>query len=84
MGIGSPRERQRSKIRAEVAPVHVLQGDEVAVVDFAEIEDLRDVGVVQLDGDLRLVDEHRDELFVLSDVRRMRLTATRRSNPSTP
>ena len=54
---------------AQVLAVHELERDEVGILDLAEIEDLRDVGVVELDRDLRLVDEHRDELFVLSDVR---------------
>ena len=55
--------------RPQVAPMDVLEGDEEAVVDLTEVEDLRDVRVLQLHGDLRLVDEHRDELFVLGDVR---------------
>ena len=54
---------------AEVAPVDVLERDVVAGIDDAEIEDLGDVRVVQLNRDLRLVDEHLDELFVLRDVR---------------
>jgi len=40
--------------------------------------------VLQLHRDLRLVDEHRDELFVLAMWGRMRLSATIRSKPSTP
>jgi hypothetical protein len=47
----------------------VLQRDEEAVLDLTEVEDLGDVRVLQLHGDLRLVDEHRDELLVLGDVR---------------
>ena len=47
----------------------VLERDEEAVVDLTEVEDLGDVRVLQLHGDLRLVDEHRDELVVLGDVR---------------
>ena len=43
----------------------VLHGDEVRVVDAAELEDLADVGVVQLAADLRLIDEHLDEVGVL-------------------
>src|SRR5205814_6739416 len=54
--------------QTEITPMDVLQRDEVRAVDDAEIEDLRDVRVVQLNRDLRLVDEHRDELLVLSDV----------------
>src|SRR5262249_44709747 len=52
-----------------VLAVDELERDEVAVFDFAEIEDLGDVGVVQLNRDLRLVDEHRDEFFIFGDVR---------------
>jgi len=69
---------------AQIAPVDVFEGDEVRLVHLAEIEDLGDVRVLQLHRDLRLVDEHRDELFVLGDVGRMRLSATIRSKPSTP
>src|SRR5581483_74967 len=36
---------------------------------FTEVEDLADVGVVQLNRDLRLVDEHGDEFFIFGDVR---------------
>ena len=43
----------------------VLHGDEVRVVDAAELEDLADVGVVQLAADLGLIDEHLDEVGVL-------------------
>jgi hypothetical protein len=52
---------------AQIPAVDVFKGDEVAVIDFAEVEDLGDVRVLKLHGDLRLVDEHRDELFVLRD-----------------
>jgi hypothetical protein len=62
--------------RAQVLALHVLERDEVAVADFTELEDLGDVRVGQLNRDLRLVDEHRDELVVLGDDGRMRLTAT--------
>ena len=55
--------------RTQVTAVHVLERDEEAVVDLPEVEDLGDVRVLQLHGDLRLVDEHRDELLVLCDVR---------------
>jgi len=56
--------------RAQVAAVDVLERDVVAAIDDAEVEDLGDVRVVQLHRDLRLVDEHLDELFVLRDVRK--------------
>jgi hypothetical protein len=54
---------------AQIAAVNVLEGDVVRLLDHAEVEDLGDVRVVQLNRDLRLVDEHLDELFVLRDVR---------------
>src|SRR5690606_30130623 len=54
--------------RAQIAPVNVLEGDVVVVVDHAEVEDLSDVGVFELDRDLRLVDEHADELLVRRNV----------------
>ena len=41
--------------RAQVATVHVLHGDEVVVVDTAEIEHLDDVGVGQPDREPRLL-----------------------------
>ena len=46
-------------------PGDVLHRDEVGVVVLPELVDVHDVGVVQLNADPRLVDEHRDELFVL-------------------
>ena len=55
---------------AEIAAMNVLERDVVAAVDDAKIEDLRDVRVVQLDGELGLLDEHADELFVLRNVRK--------------
>src|SRR4029079_2449864 len=44
----------------------VLHRDEVRAVDAAELEDLADVRVRELPGDLRLVDEHLDEVAVLA------------------
>jgi hypothetical protein len=38
----------------------------VRAVDAAELEDLTDVRVRELPGDLRLVDEHLDEVAVLA------------------
>jgi hypothetical protein len=54
---------------AERLAVEVLHGDPVGVVVLAEIEDLRDVRVVDARGDARLVEEHVDELIVLDEVR---------------
>ena len=56
--------------RAQVAAVDVLHRDEVAAgLDLAEVVDVDDVRVVQLRRELGLVDEHRDELFVVGQVR---------------
>ncbi len=44
----------------------VLHRDEVRAVDAAELEDLADVRVRELPGDLRLIDEHLDEVAVLA------------------
>ena len=54
--------------RLEVLARDVLQGDEEGAVRFAEIEDLGDIRVVELAGDLGLIDEHLDEGLVLGDV----------------
>ena len=54
--------------RAQILAVHELERDEERVLDFAEIEDLSDVRVVELHRDLRFIDEHLDELFVLGNV----------------
>src|SRR5688572_17435036 len=49
----------------EILAPDELHRDEVALADAAELEDLADVRVRQLARDLRLVDEHRDEVAVL-------------------
>ena len=50
----------------QVLAPDVLHRDEVRAVDPAELEDLTDVRVRELTGDLRLVDEHLDEVAVLA------------------
>ncbi len=80
-GHGLPALAKVIEDAAQVAPVDVFERDEKAVVDFAEVENLGDVRVLQLHGDLRLVDEHRDELFVLRDARQ---NALERNNPLEP
>ncbi len=47
---------------AQVGPVDVLHGEEVLAVGLTEVEDLDDVGVVELGGELGLAEEHLDEL----------------------
>jgi hypothetical protein len=49
-------------------PVDVLHGDEVAALGFAEVENLDQVGMVQLRGELGLTEKHLDELGVLRQV----------------
>src|SRR5205814_9930986 len=44
----------------------IFRRDEVRAVDPTELEDLTDVRVRELSGDLRLVDEHLDEVAVLA------------------
>ena len=46
----------------EVDSLDVLHREEVGVADGTEVEHLDDVRVVEAERDLRLVDEHRDEL----------------------
>jgi hypothetical protein len=53
----------------QIAALEVLEGEEVLVADPADLEHLGDVDVLQLDRDLRLVDEPRDELRVLGQAR---------------
>jgi hypothetical protein len=53
-----------------VFPLDELQGDVEGLVLETEVVNLRDVRVLELDGDMRLVLEHRDELFILRDVRK--------------
>ncbi len=55
--------------RREVHARDVLHRDEVGVVRATEIEDLDDVRVRERDRDLRLVDEHLDELRVHPEFR---------------
>ena len=50
--------------RAQVLAVHVLHGDEVLLVELAEVEDLDDVRMVEPRRDARLVEEHLDERVV--------------------
>ena len=54
---------------AQVAALDVLDGEEVLAVDAADLVDLGDVDVVELDGDLRLIDEADDEVVVGGELR---------------
>ncbi|MEZ4251572.1 MAG: hypothetical protein R3B99_25440 [Polyangiales bacterium] len=72
------RERERHASLALVqAPEHaverlavqVLHRQEPIVAKASELEDLRDVGVMQLRRDARFVEEHRDEVVFFGEVR---------------
>ena len=66
----APRPDTSVKYHPKILSRDVFQRDVVLVIDIAEVKYLRNVRMRQLAGDLRLVDEHRDELFVLSDRRK--------------
>ena len=59
-------ERQRA---AKVTALDVLEREEVLLADAPDLEHLGDVDVLQLDRDLRFVDESRDELRIGGEVR---------------
>src|SRR5262249_48348011 len=59
----------RAQERETVEPLHVFERDVVLLIDLAELEHLDDLWVDQVDGQLRLVDEHVDELLVGGEVR---------------
>ena len=60
--LGPPQDR------AQVAPVHVLHRDVVALLQLAEVEHLDDVRVGEAGHHLGLVDEHVHELLVVGEV----------------
>ena len=62
VGQADARLRRLLEQAQEVHALDVLHREEVRVADGAEVEDLDDVRVVEAERDLRLVDEHRDEL----------------------
>ena len=68
-GIGMPDSIAALAERAQVGPVDVLHGEEVAALGLAEVEDLHHVRVVELRGQLRLAEEHLHERRVLGQVR---------------
>jgi len=53
---------------AEVLAVDVLHCDEIVVADLAQVGDLADVRMAELDGDLGFVDEHLDKLLILREM----------------
>ena len=62
------RSRHSCENGPQIPPLDVLHCDVVGTVDLAEVVDVNDVVVVQLGGQLGLVDEHRDELFAVGQI----------------
>src|SRR5688500_17248757 len=54
----------------EITAVHVLHRNVVLGIDLPEIVDLDDVGMSKRDAELRLFDEHPDELLVVGKRRK--------------
>ena len=61
----------------KVGALDVLHHDEIRAVDPAQVENLHDVLVVEQNRELCLVDQHRDELFVLRVLRMNQLERDR-------
>src|SRR6185437_1792258 len=55
--------------RLEIRAVDVLHDDEVRPVADADVEDADDVGMREVRGEARLVEEHGDELLFLAELR---------------
>ncbi len=73
--VGDLLRRQRLPLLArlvddvlEVHPVDKLHDDEVGPVGEPQVEDLHAVGVVEVEADLGLVQEHAHEALVLGEV----------------
>lgn len=52
----------------EVFAFDVLHDYVVSAIVLAEVEDLNDIGMIEGDGEFRLIDEHFDELFIFEEV----------------
>src|SRR5262249_38539858 len=59
---------ERLQDRLQVRAVDKLHDDEVSPVGDADVEDLDDVGMLQVKREPGLVEEHGEELFVLREV----------------
>src|SRR6185437_6776611 len=55
--------------RLQIRAVDVLHDDEVRPVTDADVEDADDVGMREVRGEARLVEEHGDELLFLAELR---------------
>ena len=69
----APPRRELPQQRQDIDPVDVLHRDEQGVIDFAQLEGLRDLGVDEARRELRLVDEHRVVGLVADEVRQQPL-----------
>src|SRR5688572_6181441 len=49
--------------------VEILHRDEVVTIDLADLVRLNDVRMIEASSDARLVDEHRDELGLVGEIR---------------
>ena len=65
----APLLLERLGDRLEVRPVDELHDDEVRVVADADVEDLHAVRMREVRAEARLVQEHRDELLLLREMR---------------
>jgi hypothetical protein len=83
-GRGQARAPAVSREAAQVRPIDVLHGDEVAAVRLAEVEHLNDLRVVQLRAQARLVEDMRTASGWCWISFFMRLTTSCRENPCTP
>ena len=68
-GMPRPLLRGDSQEPERIEAIDVLERDVVLAVHLAELENLHDLRVGELGGQLRLVDEHRDEARVGREVR---------------
>ena len=61
--VGAPPQRR------EILAAHVLHRQVVGVTVAAEVVDVHDVRMIERGGELRLVEEHGDEVGLLGQVR---------------
>ena len=75
---------RRTQQPVDVRPLDELHREEQLATVLAEVEHLHDVGVVQLRGELRLVDEHGDEVRVAGKLREDALESEALAEPVRP
>ena len=52
----------------EITAVYKLHYQEVRVIGYSDIEDLNDIGVLEVEAQLRLIQKHGNEFLVLCKV----------------